>query len=648
ALSSKLHIPAASEHKKLIKAYAQKFISLIPEQNRIVVDMCDAFDLFSSSYASSGIDLYGVDRINPGNAGSYYMACILYASLFGKTAYGMEEYGYLDKETASLLQKAAHRFVFGKEPSGAHAPSVYTRPAFEDINPKTASARDSRFKGEKFPKYFDELFAAAYAIGARGKWVQYDQQEIDRIKYTTIRRSIYTTPEEATPQNTVYLDCSGYAVASYYNAFGYSFDDEDARSAYLIDYKKPAVFTWDGTSGNDISAESATESFLHEIEPGDVIVYRNYQGDKAIWGHVMTYMGNGLVMHCSGSSRSGGGTADYDFPAMQDSEEYSGGILFESIDELIKPHGKQYIFASNKKFTVLRPLSLGLNPTEQADLRVKNLAGIIAYKETSAPRGVTVNSGDSVTFAYVLRNDCKTAKTVSLTDTLPAGLKYISGDVAFEGGKLNAEITVPARGTARVSYTASVTAANGSVISDNAAYAGGVKLNGITVRVENTLTAAQRAKITEAAGKIKAGNDYELVANVYKEALGATLPFTSKSQLATDIFKISDDKKDTLLNPSPAFGKMISCGQIGGRALSTDMDGARIKIISQENLMAGDVILTLSAADKYALWLCLDGGALAVFENGAVKVLPSGKAVDLVESLFGHFAFCVFRPSQIM
>ena len=93
---------------------------------------------------------------------------------------------------------------------------------------------------------------------------------------------------------------------------------------------------------------------------------------------------------------------------------------------------------------------------------------------------------------------------------------------------------------------------------------------------------------------------------------------------------------------------MISCGLIGGKCLSTDMDGARIKSIAQENLMAGDVILILTDADKYALWLCLDGGALAVYENGAVKVLPSGKAVDLIESLFGHFAFCVMRPSQIM
>ena len=56
------------------------------------------------------------------------LALIMALSLFaacGKSAYGMKEYGFSDEETATLMQKAAHRFVFGKEPSDTHAPDKY-------------------------------------------------------------------------------------------------------------------------------------------------------------------------------------------------------------------------------------------------------------------------------------------------------------------------------------------------------------------------------------------------------------------------------------------------------------------------------------------------------------------------------------------
>ncbi|MBQ7624176.1 MAG: C40 family peptidase, partial [Clostridia bacterium] len=421
-----LKVSSLKEHNDLIKQYAARLASVSPADKTLMSQMGDAFDFFRTNYGSSGIELYDHSHIYPSNAASYYMACILYAQMFGKSAYGMKEYGFLDEETATLMQKAAHRFVFGKEPSGTHAADKYV-PSFDEINPKTSSKRDPRFANEKYPQYYDELIATMYSIFARERWAQYDQMGIDKVKFTSIRRSIYTLPESINPQNTVYLDCSGFTFSTFMNAFGYNFDDPNMRTEYLINYDKGRIMSWNGMNP-DIPAEEAKEKLWGLLEPGDVIVHRDETNESTSkwYGHVMIYAGNGMIMHCSGSSHSGGGSADYNFDANLDGKEYLGGIIYEPVDYLFDKDGKQAMFNGNRRINILRPPSLGLKPTEQAVLRAKNLAGIIAYKETSAPRGVTVNPGEDVTFTYVFRNDTNASKTVEIVDFLPVGVTYKS------------------------------------------------------------------------------------------------------------------------------------------------------------------------------------------------------------------------------
>lgn len=52
----------------------------------------------------------------------------------------------------------------------------------------------------------------AYAYFRKGTKIHYDQAT------KTARRQIYASPEEPSAQRRVYLDCSGYANAIYYEA----------------------------------------------------------------------------------------------------------------------------------------------------------------------------------------------------------------------------------------------------------------------------------------------------------------------------------------------------------------------------------------------------------------------------------------------
>ncbi|MBQ7624177.1 MAG: DUF11 domain-containing protein [Clostridia bacterium] len=651
AIAQRIDLKAATRAEQCgdITAYAERLASKVPAAKSASALVNEAYEYFINNYSASGVDLYDDSCVYPSNAGSYYTACVLYEAMFGKTVYGMREYGFLDEETATLLQKAAHEYYFGSAPSGAHAPSAYDRPSYQELDPRTSTKRDPRFASEKYPQYFDELFATMYALYARGNWIQYDQFNIDKVNRSTLRRSERVTAESVTPFNRIYLDCSGYASWSYLNAFNYNFGLERAHSENMINCTETRVFAWNGLNP-DVPADQAKERLVESLEPGDVIVYRDESSESTsgYWGHVMTYVGNGVIMHCSGSSRAAGGSADYDFKANLDHKEYFGSLLYESVDEMLSSTGKQAMFNGNKKFILLRPLSAGIKPTEQAVLRAKNLAGIIAYKDTTAPRGVTVNPGGEVTFTYVLRNDNNSAKTVRLTDTLPGGVTFKSGDAKYQGGKLDTEVSIPAGSTARLSYTVTVdgTVAPGTVIQNGNAAAGGVILNNAEIYVANTLSKSDRDKITEAAKTVKAASDYEMISKVYKDALGRDLPFESGADLCSKTLQLSTGGNYFVLSDADAAHTLVACAIAGGRAFGSNIGGRRVKNFEQKHYMGGDVILVMNSATEPELWLCLENGGLATFENGKVNVLPAGTAINYVETLFGKFTFALVRPSQ--
>ncbi|MBQ7625303.1 MAG: C40 family peptidase, partial [Clostridia bacterium] len=579
--------------------------------DHLTVKAGDAFGYFRTNYKDTDINLYDWTGDYPSDAGSYYIACLMYETLFGKSPVGMEATGLIDKEGAAILQKAAHKFVFGTEPKAtSHPGKPYDEFKYEEYDPRLQTTRDPRFKDEKYPQYYDELWAIAYATCTRGWDVQYDKSTLSQnfkgVKGVTnaLRRQRSLGPDRYNSQHVSYLDCSAFCDMVY--NYGFDYDPEGNDTAGMIKAEKGRHFYWDGAAP-EFSPEDAAEKFIEALEPGDIIIQR---GSSA--GHAMLYVGNGWIAHCT-NTHEGGDSNDYNHLTKNDSPEIFGGMTFDKIDVLTTPGGAYYTFSSSLAVNVFNPFRDGIKPNEAAVLRAKYLTGVITYKECSAYQYGTASKGSDVTFTYVFRNDTKEDKTVTLTDKLPEGLAYKSGEVSFTNGALELSVKIPARGTVKKSFTATVTAENGTRIDCGDTKVCGVPQNATPFTVRNTLPNGGKA-ITDAYKSVSASNDLDYINAVYKKALGRETTIGNKADFIKNTFEIKDEK-----TCGKIFNDLMVNQYTFGGASCLEMNthkSFRLRNIEMRDLIAGDVIAVLKDINTLELWLYVGEGKLAVFEEG--------------------------------
>ena len=89
------------------------------------------------------------------------------------------------------------------------------------------------------------LLAVAMAYFNRGNKIQYDQRCMDRKLITTPRRDKYVSPEDATSQRTIFLDCSSFINVVFWETFGYEIPFE--LTWHMVDYFHPRVFLYERT-----------------------------------------------------------------------------------------------------------------------------------------------------------------------------------------------------------------------------------------------------------------------------------------------------------------------------------------------------------------------------------------------------------------
>ncbi|MBQ7625268.1 MAG: hypothetical protein IJS65_08330, partial [Clostridia bacterium] len=208
-------------HSERIKAFAQKMAAKATG-NIMIEQLGDAFEWFEKNYAAQGYEIYDQGGIYQSVAGAYFISCLTYAYLWNESPVGITEYGYLTRDAAEFIQKAAHKFVFGTDaPSSVNRGTPIPHDAFEQCDPRTMSKRDERFKNEVYPKYFDEFFATAYCYEAFGGAVQYDQNNIAKASGATRRLHQGVDPTFITPQRISYLDCTWFCHSVYDSAFNY-------------------------------------------------------------------------------------------------------------------------------------------------------------------------------------------------------------------------------------------------------------------------------------------------------------------------------------------------------------------------------------------------------------------------------------------
>ena len=157
---------------------------------------------------------------------------------------------------------------------------------------------------------------------------------------TNSRRNINPSPEDATSQHMIFLDCSSYVNAVYYEAFGenilpYETLEKAPQTGNYMNYalnnptNSDVIGAWEN---KDYKTEEARANLLNSIkaqlQPGDVIDYR-----LADSGHALIYVGNGKILHSIGN--------DFEMSARPEnanegskSKEMDGTVHLMDVDDM--------------------------------------------------------------------------------------------------------------------------------------------------------------------------------------------------------------------------------------------------------------------------------------------------------------------------
>ena len=683
----------------------------------------DGWAYFEANYASSGIDLYDhtVSSLgnnlarHPSDAGTYYTACLIYSMLFGNTTTGMEELGNLPKNEAKLLQQAADAYVKS------------TGKTLTDINTlvplvKTPIASYDYTDADSDNSSLKYLIASAAAYDARGNWIQYDQRAFNRFVFASGQNRVFRremssgffNAETASPQRIMYQDCSSwllsmlsetlsgcenwkdsyYGCSDLYNASNksgggmtditvYKWTDDDGDNLYNGndtnggDTDNNFTMTVDGKTTTNVSHTAARTAFMNTLQPGDIILTNTRttltSSFGADGGHIILYAGNGIVIHCAGPQSATGG--DYSGINNSDTREFTGSIQIDPLDIFTEIWSSRYMFdqGSNGAVTIIRPLSK-YSANENIKARFDNMLGTVAYRTSTAPDGITVNSGDKVTFTYTVENRTwMGGRKYTVAEVLPAGVTFVS---ASDGGSYNSStrtvtfnLILSANETKSVTCTVKVTAASNNTILFENATIGGIKLGNSQIEVDNTLSAKQQAAFSAAAKALLDDgytDIYALAKAAYSNSgVGITLENNAKTILNAmfedndqwnyiDIhpnfseysvyyknwdFKLSGgyevifEKFHSGANTSGFFG-----GQCVRRSTSTQY---RVQDVSCENLISGDIILWVDRKDCYDPPASATKAELAAMTDAQKKTAADAITIDSLANA-GKIQSCIY------
>ena len=383
------------------------------------------------------------------------------------------------------------------------------------------------------------------------------------------------------------------------------------------------------------------------IQPGDIlVVLRNNSS-----GHAMLYVGNGNIIHSSGSV--------YQYTASVGTEVYEASIRrMKVMDYFFNPaSAKGYVFGIVTDLAIVRPLDIfdGEIP-ENTQNRVANMQGIMAQKLSSHSKAQTVNPGEEMTFTFEIYNTRTAPVTLEIRDTLPAGTTLVSG-------QLQHTVTIPAEGRSRVSYTVQVNAdvPYGTVIQSTDSTVGGITVKCAPVQVKRTFTTAEQAAMIEKVKQLQSDGTNTLtglaLANeIYKAATGETL-FASTDMEAvaegTDgIFskwKMSTETTKRQLykvNTGSTYQKLVAPTLYGGYRMFTPLwQHDRTRLPQAHDLQVGDLLIGRTLSSRVILLYL--GEELGFVNLNKATLDADTVAIALrLERLHGYgYYFAILRPT---
>ena len=501
----------------------------------------------------------------------------------------------------------------------------------------------------------------AYAYKNQGYQVDYEQ-------YNT-RRNVNISPEEATAMRRIFLDCSSYVNAVYYNAFGvnvlpYDITEKAPTTANFNTYAKENQENADVYAyydNTDTLSASEKADILAELKKGlqvgDVIVYRK----KANTGHALIYVGEGVILHCANSGSFEENLKD---PLQSYDQLGSGDVLTESVKNLFEtPSALRYLFSdSYTSFAIIRPLERGLTPTEQMQKRM-TIPSLSIEKSVSANMFTSVYTGDTLTYTVTLKNMGDRKLTgVTLNEFVPAGTAFLSGSegVIANGECITWSGDILAGETVTLTFSVTVTSTlKGLKIESTRGNVNGLLLNGLT----NTLSGISREKMDELKAKAaeyiaaskKFDDPIEAAEQLYKDVFGVDIfEYASVEAALLDII----DTENRICNPDASANDMVMENLSGGYLIkgSNPTHNERIRAIRKEYLSVGDIIMAkyVNNDNKVCtvLYVCLGEGKFLAVNNTdgictEVTVGPD-QTRNILVSLYAYDTYAILRPSMAL
>lgn len=513
----------------------------------------------------------------------------------------------------------------------------------------------------------DAITEVAYAF--------YRQELQQNYSQTMSRRNINPSPEEATSQHMIFLDCSSYVNAVYYETFGenvmyYDTLEKSPQTGNYMDYalenstSAEVIGAW---KNNEYKTDTARANLLNSIraqlEVGDVINYR-----KGSAGHALIYVGNDTVLHSIGNDFVASSRPE-NTSEGQKSKEMNGTVQIMPLDVLfVKNSSERYLFYFNvTSFCVLRPMARGLELTDNTKARML-AKGLDGEKTSSIGVNTGVSKGEEITYTLTVKNHRDVAyKNVEIKDVLDDNLEFISGSdgVKNDGQTVTFNKEIKAGETITLSWTAKVkdTATVGTVIVSDKTTVAGVpqaKIKNVVSKYSSTELQTVVTKAKEYATQNKTfANPIDMAESLYKDALGLDLfDYENVSSALDDII----DSENATLNNSN-ITSMVAPDLYGGQDITLLYRANKdiIRLITTQNLSIGDIIIAESDDEDegtiipdHVVYIYVGNMQLVsctTNAKGSVKLVTMvddqyDKAHVLV-TIFAYDRYAVLRPSQI-
>ena len=525
-----------------------------------------------------------------------------------------------------------------------------------------------------YERYFDQkvLVEVAYDYYYQHTEIQYDQRNS--------RRNLASNPEDATAYRGIYLDCSSYVSSIYKYATGSNVTNAADSAQTTGNYetytssnyspetnegtKVDIIYYFDTSTVNEEDRAEVLETFKNALEVGDIILYRHGTG-----GHVMIYIGNDTLLHCTGSSFTDMKTGTTVNPttttdAATSAERTNGAIqLLESSELFTNTSSARYLFANEQtSFALLRPLNRGLNLTTKAIERYL-YSGLTIERTSNKAHMSSVNVGDIITYTMTLTNNgSRNIVGLSASDIIPSNTIYLANSITNNGRVVgnNIEwdnICVSAGSSVNLSYQVKVSedTSIGTVILSNSAYVESIPTNKLYHTVaeynSNDLTNLVN-NATTYIGSTEYSDGFTLFDDIYYQTFSKHLDSsitTSQAAIAALIdtannTKRSDTDLSDMINEDLYGGIKIKSGMVG--------NNDRIRLVKDSYLEAGDIIVLYDGYNKtYQSYMYLGSSVdkIISISNGTVSYVYSGSSLDtFLTRIFGYTQWAILRPSLSM